>query len=703
MKGHGSPKRMGGRQSWPWILTGIMAAFAMAAFYAKYVPLVRPFQMVLLPMTIALILVTFRNVRLGLALFVFFIPLVNSLPYFFRIREDIPHVPTALVLCLFFLLGWIWHRAVHPSPQRFYPFFRPLAFFSLLVAGSALVTIWRYANFFPFLSNRILELKANVEGTTAGGAIQSSLFFALNYLTAAAFIYIFLQVADHDLILRVLLPLLAGAVSLSLVVGFVQNFVDITWGNNLRGIEQSLVNATFKDSISFGVFLAMAAPLLVGMALTVSGGWRYFCIALLAPVSCAVLFAGSRGGLVGLVAALALSVAWVVGWSRRPASDRPVRDPWPRTVAGVLLLVLVAVLVLAFARFHLHRVSTLTRWQTLWTQSTSHFASSPRGRLWQMALAMMKEYPITGIGIGSYIIEVSNVARQHSVPIVNSQSAENHLLQVGSELGLPGILLMLWLLAEIVREVRRRRFSGLNDKRGGAVGLGALVGLFVFLINAQFHSFVGSYEIKYMAWLLLGMVLVLGNPKRIERRRRFPGWVGASVLGLIALHGVFSAWQARHDLSLERRSERFGIRQEFGFFPREKTAAGEEFRWSGGLAGAEIRTDQPVLRLPLRVAHPDIRRRPVEVRIYLAEEFFRSWKLGGRIRLENDRWHEFQQPLGGARPHKAYMLISVSRTWRPRKELGTTDDRDLGIAVAESFFRLGPSHEPAAVRQRTGI
>jgi hypothetical protein len=49
------------------------------------------------------------------------------------------------------------------------------------------------------------------------------------------------------------------------------------------------------------------------------------------------------------------------------------------------------------------------------------------------------------------------------------------------------------------------------------------------------------------------------------------------------------------------------------------------------------------------------------------------------------------------------MLISVSRTWRPRKELGTADDRDLGIAVAESFFRLGPSHETAAVRQRKRV
>lgn len=692
-----------------WITAGLASSLALAAFYRGYVPLARSFQEALLPAALLVMGVTLINVRAGLALFVFLFPLVNGLPYVFGIRENIPHAPTALVLCLFFLLGWVWGRAVRPAPPRPRPaFFVPLGFFSLLVAGSALVTIWRYANFFPLLSGRLLELKANVEGTSTGGAIQSSLFFALNYLTAAAFIYVFLEAADRGLVLRVLSPLLAGAVSVSLAVAFYQRFADIGWGNNLRGIEQGLANATFKDCISCGVFLAMAAPLLMGRALAAEGRTRALYLVLLAPLAYVILFAGARGGWVGLMVALALAAAWAVRRRGRPSADGTARDPRLRPMAVVFLSALALLVVLAVVRRPAPQFQTLTRWRSLWTLSTTQFAASPRGRLWQTAWAMMKDYPVTGVGVGGFVIEASNFARLHSIPGVISQSAENYGLQAGAELGWPGLLLLFWLAAAIVRDLfsgRRGPAATPEDGPSRDLRFGALAGCAVFLVNVPFHAFIGSYEIKYMVWLLLGIALVLGNRPGQAKTPRLRSWIRVLVPALLGLCFGATAWNALHSLSLEHRSEALAIRQEFGFFPTERTAAGNAFRWTGRRAGMEVRTSGPALLLPLRASHPDIRRRPVDIRVFVSDRFFRGWEPLGSVRLADDGPHAFELSWKGRSPGKRYIMLEVGRTWSPRRELGTPDPRDLGVAVAGRFFESDPpdrSVAPAGRRQQPG-
>jgi hypothetical protein len=50
------------------------------------------------------------NIRTGTPAFLFAFPLVNNWPYFFRMDETTPHVPMALGLLLFYVLGRLVHR-----------------------------------------------------------------------------------------------------------------------------------------------------------------------------------------------------------------------------------------------------------------------------------------------------------------------------------------------------------------------------------------------------------------------------------------------------------------------------------------------------------------------------------------------------------------------------------------------------------------
>ncbi|MGB3400251.1 MAG: hypothetical protein WBA34_08795, partial [Candidatus Deferrimicrobiaceae bacterium] len=156
----------------------------LCLFYYTYVPLVKPFQIVLVPILILTFVTTALNAESGLLLFVFSFPLINNLPYFFRIYLDVPHAPTALVLFLFFFLGWLVHRLLNENELGLSrPALRPLGIFSLLLLVSLVITFLRYANFFPFFSDHINELTVNVNGVKAGGALMSGVFSFLSYIT----------------------------------------------------------------------------------------------------------------------------------------------------------------------------------------------------------------------------------------------------------------------------------------------------------------------------------------------------------------------------------------------------------------------------------------------------------------------------------------------------------------------------------------
>jgi len=233
-------------------------------FYLRYVPLVESFQAILAPVLFVVFVLTVFNIQWGVLFFVFAFPLINNLPYYFGIFEQTPHAPTALVLFLFFFLGWLVHNTLfRPELSLKNCIFKPIILFSIFMFISGIITFFRYANFYPFLSDYVYELITNVNGVTAGGAIMSSIFFSLNYLTGFAFFFILLNTAkSREFIKKVLIVLLISSF-ISLGFGFYQHFQDLEFGNNIRSFEQGLVGATFKDAMSFGCFLAVVIPLIL--------------------------------------------------------------------------------------------------------------------------------------------------------------------------------------------------------------------------------------------------------------------------------------------------------------------------------------------------------------------------------------------------------------------------------------------------------
>jgi O-antigen ligase len=389
------------------ILCAILYTILLYFFYVRYVPLILAFQIVLLPLLVLVLILASIRPEQGTIFFVFIFPLINNLPYFFGIHEHIPHAPTASVLFLFFFFGWMIHRVLFPSKSSSpTPNLRPLWLFILIVAVSSLISFVKFANFFPLLSDSIYELTTNVNGVTAGGALMNTLFHTLNYLTGIALFFIVVSVSKSKDFSHKLLLVLTMSVFLSLFLGFYQAFQDPGLGNTPFWVRMGQINATFKDPNALGAVLAMTCPVVLSLVIVFKGARRIFALLVLAMMFALFPHIGSRSAFLGLVVAV-LSFFILLGFLSTKFKE------WRRN-RKVLLggAVAVAILFVSTIFIGLNKTRLFDRLRDYSkiskTQGIFLGVSPERFFLWKEALAMFKDYPLSGVGIGSYIIELPN-------------------------------------------------------------------------------------------------------------------------------------------------------------------------------------------------------------------------------------------------------------------------------------------------------
>jgi hypothetical protein len=531
-----------------------LQALAFAAFliffYLKYVPLLPPFQALFLPVLGAVAFLAAIRPRLATLVFIFFFPLVNHWPQLFGIGLTIPHAPAALVLCLFYLGGRLVHRAAATAEYRVRtPVAGPVAAAAGIVVLSAAVAIWRFANFAPFVSDRFYELATNVRGVTAGGAVMSTVFSSLNYLTGFAFFLFLVGQLRNEADRKSVLTALGSSLVLSLLFGFYQHFKNPGLGNSELWVSLKQINATFKDPNAFGAVLAMVIPLFLGAFFALRGMRKALAGAVCFLGLLIFPFIGVRSAFLGLVAAL----GWFAFFSFR--SRRRAL-----TAAGAVLIGLAVVAgtgYLTHSRLY-ERVTASLR--SLNEEGGPLNLSPERYFLWKEAVGMTAEYPLTGVGAGAYIIELPNYYAKDRSPYApefagfrRNDSAENYFLQVSSEMGLAGLGLFLWLFWVLGREVRHgfRRFRGRTESAGRRLlFIGGSAAMVAYGVNIIFHSYIGSFETNYMFWLIAGLTLYeagrLDEPDRTPVPTFGSGRSRILYFAFIAVFAGISLWGASH-------------------------------------------------------------------------------------------------------------------------------------------------------------
>ncbi len=656
----------------------------------------------------------------GLAVFVFFLLTANNWPYFFQARHGVFYVRVAAILFLFLAAGWNLRRAVvrregEMDGEAALPAAvgRPLGFAAAIIAISAGVAFWRWANFFPMWGDGVFDWMTNSNGLFAALARRSAVMSAAGYLLPFAFLAIAAKTMKSRRGVEPVLRAVTLGLGLAVVFGYVQHFALPGLGNTDFWVTLGQINGTFIDPNAFGAVLAILIPMIFAAAVDgwakakgsgKSRGWPAAATAAAGLGTVAFLWIGARSSVLafaGGIAAFAMGAfvsrkkdgtrlpAETDGASRAAGADQRKRTMRRRWMAAAVVVLLIA----GGGLFFRSRLFVRLKDRTRMAAATGDLLllSPERYFLWKHAMAMTRDYPLSGVGVGAFIVVLPDYYQLDKTPAPAGfegyqrlDSAENFFLQAAAETGLIGLAAWIAVWAGLAWKIRRAVLAGILRGPDRWLFLGAVGGLTGFFVNALFHSFTQSFETMFCFSLAAAVAVVL-SPRQVGGAAPHRGRPALLLLALLLLvvFGASSFRDSSRSLSIAAKSETFGLSQEFGLYRPEQDENGTPFRWTKDEAAWTVEMTGRTLRLPVRISHPDAAaERPVRVKVSIGKYLLRDEVLLGEAIWTESGRKVLEFPVPAGYEGKATIRLVVDRTWTPSAK----DPRRLGAAVEPVEF-----------------
>ena len=273
----------------------------------------------------------------------------------------------------------------------------------------------------------------------------------------------------------------------------------------------------YYDSNDLATLIVSAMPFGLYFVLAQRRAWVRVLAALgLVVLAVALLRSGSRGGFLAFVA---FATFVLLAFTTIPARSRLVG----------LGVVLVVVFTTASDRYW-------AQMQTILNPDRDYNVTSDEGRLrlWERGLGYMTDYPALGVGVGNFRVAEGTIApkarlREHGVG-VRWQAPHNSFIQVGAELGIPGLLLFMAMLASVfmsLRRVARRALAADPPARDvSRLAQSLMAALVGFVVGAFFLSLAYSNMLYTLAAFAVGLrkVAAADDLRGRQPASRAPGW-----------------------------------------------------------------------------------------------------------------------------------------------------------------------------------
>ena len=278
------------------------------------------------------------------------------------------------------------------------------------------------------------------------------------------------------------------------------------------GGDGRLVNAFYYDPNDLAMFLAGSLPLAIYFVYRPLGLYRRLLVLGAAALFLeTIVVSGSRGGFLGLVTV-------VVGL----LTNRALRG-WRRfaIVGGIAL-----VMVIAGSAGYWDKIASIAHPEDDYNVKSQ----SGRVEVWKRGLGYMAERPILGVGANGFFIaegKISPMARQRIYGKGWKWSApHNSFVEVGAEIGIPGLIVYLCMLASAFGAAwrLRRPVPGPGGRpadsllgQSFAIALGGLI-VSSFFVSQAYAAF--SHAVLGM--LIGASTPVLASPALLRRRAPAP-------------------------------------------------------------------------------------------------------------------------------------------------------------------------------------
>ena len=392
------------------------------------------------------------------------------------------------------------------------------------------------------------------------------------------------------------------------------------------------------------------------------------------------MHAGSRTAIAGVVCIGAISLLFMlVGTVRRAQGRVP---PW-------LYRALMAAVVVLYCGLGVHvfyrdlpmvRDKLVAKYPTL--PFTKRIATMPlgsatviynqivkdRGPYARLALHMMGDVPLTGVGLGCFVTELQNWKREIGETIYVPDTACNYYLQVGAEQGLIGLVAALaifwcWWLQwwRAMRDRGARSFWAFIG-----AGMAGMMLMFLFGMHTLAH------EICCLYWVFVAQPFVAVAASGAPRRRVTYVW-----LVVLIVCGIYVSVAATQ-LSLTSQRARFGWTKREGFHAVENWRQGRgslKIRHTREHATDMISADGLIYRQTWSCLHPDITTRPVRVTFTLGDTVT-------NVVVADNEWREWRVAVPWQQYHSSVRYeIVADRTWKGEDRGGTGDTRQIGVTL----------------------
>lgn len=577
-------------------------------------------------------------------------------------------------------LGWWANRLVTRLPTHM-PAGVMVASMMVMsvVMSSGVWTALRYADFSVVTGEPFRNVWVNTTGALdAATAIRIVILATLREMVLPALVWVSHGVVreDDELCARrwprvmvlwgmALLPVLGVVVYQShFNPGFCM-LREVAW------TESGRVSGGMSDPNALGIFLFVALPMMANMAWEARGLAQMWYMVLVVSSVYALGQSGSRSGLVGTFVVGAVAGGLSMGrLLRRGEAGR-------RLFAAGAGMVMVAVclaasVVLAPLGEGTQTMPLVRRLQGFATRLQSGAGTSVVDRRevqWQQAVAMARRYPVTGVGVGAFAIELPNLHRE-AVTETPIDNAWNQYLQWLAELGIVGLGLWIWWIGAYVGAVGCGQARQRN--RNDAV---ALLTLAVFAVLCMVGAHLQAAEVACGVAVLCGLALAGARPGGGVTR----GVMRSDVVTLGCIVVLMCISQAHYAARLLARAEqqrRYGLPKEFGWYHTEDWYGQFTYQWAQRYAGRMVMVPERERVMVLRLAafDPDISPewpKRVNVRI--------NGVLMDTLAVTDNRWNEYEVYVYDTATGAAELTLECDRVWRPPHE---TPPRALGVAVA---------------------
>jgi tetratricopeptide (TPR) repeat protein len=292
----------------------------------------------------------------------------------------------------------------------------------------------------------------------------ASLFRFFHFLSVAAVFYVAVNALDfRDKIL--------GLVTGIVIFGSLYAAAGLFWmQGSILGFEvlskaSSQISFTFANANHFGGYVEMLVWLCVGLALARKGIMRALYLILGISMAAAIPLTLSRGAFMGLVSGL-LFFLTALGWKRRK-----------RTLFIFLInFFCLSALVAGWVGLDpfLEKIQTL---------KTAPVTETVRIRTWKDSLDIIRAYPWTGTGPGTYA-DIYPQYQSQPMPMYSMTHAHNDFLEMTAESGIPAALCALTALFILFISVLKS-LGPVPYSRFRSIGTGALAGCVSILVHGM--------------------------------------------------------------------------------------------------------------------------------------------------------------------------------------------------------------------------